>query len=254
MKRMDLNCYCGNWPFFRVRYNTPEKLMQLHRRCGIESAFVSSCEAIFYQDPYEAEKQLSKALAGTAYMHVMTLNPMLNGWKDDLKRAVEELQIKAVRLMPGFHDYSLSDPVLNDVADALRNYQLPLFLTLRIRDERTNWIFHPKSVPLDEVADFLERTSDILTLLCCARRREVASLKSSFDARSNLFTDTSGFKDGNFAIEEACEIIGHEKVVYGSSAPLIEMQSTAILVDRAQLPESTRNDIFSGACFTRLLK
>ena len=67
MKRLDLNCYCGNWPFFRVRYNTVEKIAQLHSRCGIEGGFISAIEAIFYQDPYEAEVQLAKQLEGTLY-------------------------------------------------------------------------------------------------------------------------------------------------------------------------------------------
>ncbi len=39
MKRMDFNGFAGNWPFFRLRNNTVEKLAALHSRCGIEGAF-----------------------------------------------------------------------------------------------------------------------------------------------------------------------------------------------------------------------
>ena len=254
MKRMDFNCYCGNWPFFRTRCNTLQKLTELHRRCGITGGFVSSCEAIFYQDPYEAEEMLSKELAGTSYMHAMTLNPMLPSWKDDLKRAVEKLNIRAVRLMPGFHDYSLMNPVLESVCDALRAYRLPLLLTLRIRDERTSWIFSPKSVPLEDVAAFLDHNKDILTLLACARKAETIKLRAQFEGRCNLFTDVSGFKDGNFAVEAACEAIGREHIVYGSSAPLLELQSTTIIVEKANLDEYTRNDILSGTYLLTLLE
>lgn len=253
MHKMDFNCYCGNWPFFRIRYNTAEKLAQLHSRCGITGGFVSSCEAIFYQDPYEAEVLLSKELEGTPYMHALTLNPMLPAWKDDLTRATKELNIRAVRLMPGFHNYSLTDPVLTQVCDALRTYGLPLILTLRIRDERTAWMFSPNSVPLDELSAFLDSNRDITTLLACTRCAEVLRLEAQFNCRDNLFTDISGFKDGNFAVRDAVRAVGAAHIVYGSSAPLLEMQSTTIMVERVGLPENTQKDIFAGTQLMQLL-
>lgn len=253
MKRMDLNCYCGNWPFFHVRYNTVEKVAQLHSRCGIEGGLISSSEAIFYQDPYEAEVQLAKALEGTPYMHAMTLNPTIPGWKDDLARAVKDLNIKAVRLMPGFHNYTLQDPVLEQVCGALRNYRLPLILTLRIRDERTAWMFSPRKLETQEVAAFLDQNKDIVTLLACARVKEISQLKEQFTARDNLFADVSGCKDGNYVIETISNWIGSEHIVYGSSAPLLEMQATTIIVDRAKLPEETRARIFSGEAMLKLI-
>ena len=249
MKRLDLNCYCGNWPFFRVRYNTVEKIAQLHKRCNIEGGFMSAMEAIFYQDPYEAELQLAKQLEGTPYMHAMILNPTIPGWKDDLARAVKDLNIQAIRLLPGFHGYELSDPVLDEVCDALRKYGLPLILTLRIRDERTSWMFIPRNIPVEEIADFLTKYQDIVTLIACARVKETIALKEHFSARDNLFVDVSGFKDGNYVIETISEEIGSKHIVYGSSAPLLEMQSTTIIVDRAKLPEETRAEIFSGKTF-----
>ncbi len=253
MKRMDLNCYCGNWPFFRVRYNTIEKIAELHSRCGIEGGFVSSCEAIFYQDPYEAEVQLATALECTPYMHAMIVNPTIPGWKDDLARAVKNLNIRAVRLMPGFHGYDLDDPVLDQVCDSLRAYRLPLILTLRIRDERTAWMVSARKIPVEEIAVFLDKHKDIVTLLGCARVKETIALKPQFEGRSNLFADVSGFKDSNYAVENVGQNIGCEHIVYGSSAPLLEMQSTTIIVDKAKLPEETRAEIFSGNKLLSLL-
>ena len=253
MKRLDFNCYCGNWPFFRVRYNTVEKLAQLHSRCNIEGGFVSSVEAIFYQDPYEAELQLAKQLDGTPYMHAMTLNPTLTGWKDDFFRAIRELNIRAIRLMPGFHGYDLADPVLEEVCDLLRTHHLPLILTLRIRDERTSWMVSPRKLEVEEVAAFLDKYRGVVTILGCARVKEAISLRSQFEERNNLFTDVSGFKDGNYAIETVSEQIGSEHIIYGSSAPLLEMQSTTIIIDRAKLPEEIRSNIFSGNKLLELL-
>ena len=98
--------------------------MEKHRSCGIEGGFVSALESIFYQDPYEAEVLLAEAVKGTAYRHAMILNPTLPGWKDDLARAVRELDIKAVRLVPGFHGYKLTDAVMDEVTSLLVQYDL----------------------------------------------------------------------------------------------------------------------------------
>ena len=253
MKRLDFNCYTGNWPFFRVRCNSIAKLTELHSRCNIEGGFVSACEAIFYQDPFEAELLLSKELAGTPYMQAMVLNPTIPGWKEEIDRCVTQLNIKAIRLTPGFHGYALTDPVMDEVNDMLRKYRLPLLLTLRIRDERSSWMVHPRKISLDEISAYLDKSTDIITILSCLRMNEMGKLKDYFIGRSNLFTDISGFKDGNFAIERACNIIGSEHILYGSSAPLLNLHSTTILVDQADLPQEAKATIFSGVSLFGLI-
>ena len=186
-------------------------------------------------------------------MHAMILNPTIPGWKDDLTQAVKALNICAVRLMPGFHGYHLADPVLDEVCNLLRAYHLPLILTLRIRDERTAWMISPEKLAVEDIAAFLDKNKDIVTLLGCSRVKEAIALKPQFEGRDNLFADVSGFKDGNYVVESVSECIGSEHIVYGSSAPLLEMQSTTIIVDRAKLPEETRAEIFDGNKLLNLL-
>ena len=124
MGRFDGNCFVGNWPFYRVNETTDEELIKVHSRYGITGGFLSSLEAIFYQDPFVAEKQLARQIKGTAYKHIMVLNPTLPAWKDDLARCVEKFEIAGVRLLPGFHGYSLDDPVLNEVVQEIKKYHL----------------------------------------------------------------------------------------------------------------------------------
>ena len=245
MKRMDYNCFTGNWPFHKIRCNTIEKLAALHRNAGIEVGVISSLEAIFYQDPYEAEKALAAEIAGTGYLQAMVLNPALPGWREDLQRAVKELNIKAVRLLPGFHDYRLTDPVMEEVAAALRRYHLPLLITLRLEDARTTWMFHPKSVELPELSAFLAQHRELPTLIANIQMHEIAALNDLWEQRTNLFFDTSGLKDGLFAIERLWETPARGHLVYGSLAPLFEMQSTLLTVEKAQLPAADRAGIFS---------
>ena len=253
MNRFDCNCFTGNWPFYKVRYNTVEKIQSLHQRIGITGGFISACESIFYQDPYEAEVDLAKELEGTPYYHTAILNPTLPGWQESLKHCVEDLHIKAVRLIPTYHKYSLTDPMMAEVMAAIKSYDLPLLLTLRLRDERCMYMFQADFVNKEAVAAFLAQYTDVVTLLTDTSAYELEQFKDVFAERDNLFADCSGLKDGLFAADRAYEAIG-DKLVYGSAAPLLEMQASFYNITMAPLDEDVKTKILSGEKFLALCK
>lgn len=252
MQHLDFNCFTGNWPFYRVRYNTLEKLASLHQRIGIEGGFVSSLEAIFYQDPYEAELALAKEVAGTEYRHAMILNPSLPGWKDDLHRALRDLNIRAIRLMPGYHNYQLTDPVMEEVARELRLCRLPLILTLRVVDDRSAYGIRPRPIPDGEVVAFLEKYPDIPTLVCNLRVAQLKNYTHLFEARKNLFMDTSGFMAGLFPVEDACPLVNGQ-LIFGTNAPLTEMQSIYHTLNTAAVDSSVKEAILTGTAFLNII-
>ena len=248
MNAMDFSCFAGNWPFRHIRYNTVQKLSQLHSRIGITGGYISACEAVFYQDPYEAEKALAPQLRDTGYRQAMVLNPTLPGWQDDLPRAVRELGIQAVRLVPGYHSYRLTDPIMDAVADALRKYRIPLILSLQLEHMWSAWMIQPRQIPLEEVQAFLEKYSDIPTMLNYALPHQVPALAEQFQKRQNLFMDTAGFRSGLFPTEDAVRITG-EKVLFGTNAPPIAAQSFQVIVDKAEIPAAVREEIYTGRQF-----
>lgn len=252
--KFDFNCFVGNWPFFRVRCNTLEKLMEKHRSCGIEGGFVSALESIFYQDPYEAEVLLAEAVKGTPYRHVMILNPTLPGWKDDLARAMRDLDIQAVRLVPGFHGYKLTDAVMDEVSALVQQYKLPLIITARMRDERCMYMIQPEVLPVDDIAAFLEKNPNIVTILAHLRAWEAEKVLAQFPGRENLFTDISGFKDGLFIIDQMQEKAAvRGRMVYGSGASLMELHATVLLLDTSEIGVQAIEEIYSGQKLLKLL-
>jgi len=245
MKRMDFSCFTGSWPFRKTRYNTVEKLALLHSRCGIEGGYVSAFEAIFYQDPYEAEENLAAQLQGTPYRQAMVLNPMLPAWREDLSRAVERLHIHAVRLVPGYHGYQLTDPIMDSVCAALQTYHLPLILNPFLEDARTAWMFRPRMPEPEELRDFLEAHSEIPTLVSNIRVTLLKQLAPLFRQRQNLFCDTAGFMAGLFPVEEAWDAASGQ-LVFGTCAPLIEMQSIRCVVDMSAADNRVKAAVYSG--------
>lgn len=247
MVGFDANCFSGNWPFFYVRENSVKKLQQQHNEYGIDGGFLSSLEAIFYQDPYEAEVQLAEQIRGTNYHHAMIVNPTLPAWEADLIRCVENLHIRGIRLLPAYHGYTLQDDILDRVIALTEKYNLQLILTLRMHDDRTSWMLTPASIPMEDVKAFSNRCGSIKLLITHIRTHEIAKLQNLGVCWQNIYVDTSGFKDGNNPIQNAIDadyLNGH--ILYGSGAPLLEMYATILQLTYADCDKQLRDRIFTG--------
>lgn len=251
MGRIDFNCFCGTWPFHHIRKHTFADLCALHRVHGIDYGYVSSLEAIFYQDPYEADARLAAEIHGSSYRQVVTVNPTLPGCVSSLKRMLDEFPVAGVRILPGFHGYMLNDSCLDQLYAMLCTYRLPLFLTLRMEDERAAYLFQAQEVPVWDVELFLSTHTSVPVLICNCRNQEFRRLSSVLSHYPHVCIDCSGLKNELFGID-AIEADGMaKKLVYGSVAPLFCMKSTILLIETAEIPDGTKEHIFSGQAFYR---
>lgn len=254
MSRIDCNCFVGTWPFHYVRGSRFEDLKKLHSANNIEYGYVSSTEAIFYNDPYEADCRLAKEIAGSGYQHVITVNPTLPGCCDSVRRMVSEFPVAGVRVLPGFHDYTLLDQGLNKLYDLMCELHLPLLLTLRMEDERMAYMFHQKSIPVWDIDMFVSTHTDIPILICNCRNAELSFLANTLRAYDHISVDCSGLKNAIFGIDEYYEQNLLDKMVYGSVAPIFCMKSTVLLVETGDVPEEIKDKIFSGDAFIKKIK
>lgn len=247
MKKIDVCCFAGAWPFHKIDHCTVKDLQKIHQENGIDSGFVSSTQAIFYNDPYEAELDLQKELAGTGYRHVMTINPTLPAWREDLRRGVHELSIAAVRIHPGYHGYELSDACMNDLMAALREYRLPLFLTSRMEDERITYLLQPRLVHWSEVGRFLEAYPDQPILLSNFRTNEIRAIGEIIRNHPQVLIDSSGLKDGAFALETVRdEYHLADRLVFGSLATVACFKSMFFAITMADASEALKTRILTG--------
>lgn len=121
---IDYNCFCGNWPFHKIRKNKFSDILKLHKENGITGGYISSLESIFYNDPYESEMDLYKEIKGSGYHQVMTVNPTLDTCINTVKRGIKELNIKGIRITPGFHQYKLNDNCVNKLLEFILKINL----------------------------------------------------------------------------------------------------------------------------------
>ena len=243
--RADINCYVGHWPFRKLRKCTFQDLSEIHKQNGICAGFVSSLNSIFYNDPFEGDEELHESIKGTGYFHILTVNPLLPGYLDDIEKGVRLFRIKGVKIYPGYHGYQLSDPCVEALCGQLKRLQLPLFLVFRMEDERLDYLLPARMPPLGEVSDFIGSHADLKIILLNVRFDELLSLKEPIQNAKNVFFDTSGLKDVMFMVERLTQCFGSQKMLYGSLFPLFCMKSTFLQVGRAEIPEESKNSIFN---------
>lgn len=244
--RIDINCLLGNWPFRKIRKNKFEDLKAVHRQNGIDYGFVSSLNSIFYNDPFEGDIELHEIIKDTSYKHILTVNPLIPGFADDVKQGMELFNIKGVRIYPGYHDYKLDNKYLDELCNLLLENKLPLFISMRMDDERANYLMHPENINISDLSRFLARHPENTFVLLSIRVGEVLSIKEIINSRKNVFLDTSGLKDWLFVIEKTTKDVNHHRIVYGSNHPLYCLKSTFLLIEKAEIEDAVKRDILEN--------
>lgn len=243
MYAIDVNCLLGHWPFRKIYKNTFDHLKQVHQKNNIKYGYVSSINSIFYNDPFEGDLELHEIIKDSPYKHILTVNPVLPGFKDDIESGIKLFGISGVRVYPGYHQYNLDNAAFLELCKILKYYNLPLFLSMRLDDERLDYIIKPAHLIMEDMSIFLSKNTDLRVLLLTFRNEELLQFKDTLLAHPNAFYDTSGLKNNLFAVEKSIEDFGHNRMIYGSQHPLLCLKSTHLLVEKAELDEAIKEKI-----------
>ena len=243
MNGIDCNCLIGHWPFRKLYKSAFSDIQKIHGEHSISSGYIASIDSIFYNDPFEGDEELHEQIKGTGYRHVLTVNPQLPGFVRDVKKGIRNFDIKGVRIYPGYHGYSLGDDNLRVLCEVLRDNDLPLFVSLRMEDERMNYLSKPETIPLKDIRSFLADRQENKIVLLTAFYGEVTGLAEDLNRHKQVHFDTSGLKDQLFNIEKLLTVFSPEKIVYGSLYPLYSFSSTYLEVEKADIGEAAKQTI-----------
>ena len=239
----DFNCYIGEWPFAKIKYSTFSHLKEQHGKNSIASGWVSSIHSIFYNDPYQSEKELYEAIKGSGYRHIVTVNPALSTAPLTLERCISEFDISGIRLHPGYHGYSIASDIVEPVIRIAEKYNLSVFITSRMQDERFTYLINAVPVPVDEVKLFADKYPRVKTVLSFFKTHEAVALTDFAAERQNIFFDTTGFV-GNMLIPSEVIRKMQEKSVYGSGFPLQTVTYGALQIQSGELNIANTDRLF----------
>lgn len=245
---IDTNAYVGNWPFRRLRYNTPDTLLERLGRAGIAQAWVASFEAVMLIDAHAANEPLAEAVADRPeLLPLATVNPTLPGWERDLARYAEAIGFRGIRAYPNYHGYALDDGLFEAILAAAADLGVFVSVAVRMSDERQH---HPLCMvppvalgPLPALAAAYPRAPIVVVN---AGRGDIGPLLPAAREAPNLHFEMSHF-ESVAGVETLGREWGIERVLFGTHAPWYYPESAVLKVMReCEFTDEEREAILRG--------
>lgn len=233
MNYFDANTWTGRWPFAFIEEHTPRSLAAHLRRHDINRALVSPLDAVFAPEPGPANYQLLRTTEGVAgLVPVPVINPALANWRDELAASAADPRVRAVRLLPRYHNYRLNAPALQEFTAELLRRSLRLIVQVRLIDERHE--FHAmnlKPVPVAELGAFLTRHPKLSVLASGLLRSEILPLVTR---HPQLLADLS-FAEWHDTMPHLLAKVPARQLVFASHTPFLVTAAARAKLDTAKL-------------------
>lgn len=245
----DVNCFVGHWPFRRIPHRTVDDIRRLMARTGTEGALVTPLAGLFYKDCLSAVGEMLYEIRAGSYSNiwpVAVLNPAFPGWQEDLSIMIDEWGCLAIRLLPNYHGYRLTDPQATELLQALQGQGLPLMVSMRLEDERLqHWLLRVEPVSHLDIMWVLRAFPEIKLALCELRPDEVDQLLDHILAHPYASIVTPS-RMPQFYTEEMIGQLGAERVLYGTGMPLSYPEGVLHQIRDAKLSENQKGRVLSG--------
>lgn len=210
----DVNCLVGRWPTANLAFQDVAGLLARMDQLGIARALVGHTSSMHF-DPAEGNAALMALLAEAApearerLWPVWAVVPATTGEQgslDELAAQLVDQPVRAVRLYPRDHNFSLSSPEANALLERLAI--LPLLALIDL--EQTTW------EEIDRVAD---AHPALRFVICHTGYRSLRRLAGVLDRRPNVHIDLSFFSTHQ-GLEWLVERVGHSRILFGTGAPV----------------------------------
>ena len=209
MYLFDANCAVGPWPTDRPPYETVDGLLAEMARLGIERALVSHTLARTYNPP-EGNRLLMQEIAEHEQLLPCwtLLRPACGemGSLADLLSDMDANHVRAVRLYPKGHTYSLEDWQCGELLGVLSERHCIVLLDLA----ETNW---------PEVERVCRTYPGISLVVTATGYREFRPLFALLARCDNLFCDLSNLST-YLGVEEILSRFGSERLIFGTGLPI----------------------------------
>lgn len=226
MRLFDANCAVGTWPSDRMPYETVDELLVEMDRLGIERALVSHTLAQHY-DPPEGNRILMQELAGRdRLVPCWTLLPSSCGEMGSANELAQELiaeGVRAVRLYPRTHSYSLDTWQCGDLLSALSERRYVVLMDI----DQTDW---------SEVDRICTAFPDLSLVITQLGYRYLRFLFGLWPRHQNLYCDLSNFST-YLGVEEVLERFGSDRLLFGTGLPVMDGGGPIARVFYTRAPE-----------------
>ena len=245
---IDSNAYVGEWPFRRLPYSQPEKLLRKMDDLGIEKAVVSRLENVLYKDLLVGNRELHAIVQAHAdrFIPAYTINPGYPGWDEDLAICLNELGARNLRLHPNYHGYELLGQENLRLLEVARERDLLVMIAIGLEDVRHHHrLVVVPDVGAGDIAQTVNAFPHVRFLVTGGRFGEVTSIWRSVDKRENLYVENSRVQGPIHDVAKLCNTIGPDHVLFGSNAPLHYHESAQLSIEtETQITDTEKQKLF----------
>ncbi|MBL9200614.1 MAG: amidohydrolase family protein [Opitutaceae bacterium] len=238
---VDTHVYLGRWPFRRAPLDEPAALVAKLRAHGVTAAWAASLDALLHKDIAGLNARLAEECArhgAGLLVPVAALNPSLLGWERELRRCASEHRMRAVRLHPNYHRYTLADPLAARVLGLAAELGLLVQIPLLMEDERT---IHPlvnvPPVNAAPLADLLKKIPALRVQLLNAHRTLRGAPLLSLAAQGVHF-DLSNL-EGVEGVTHLLSQLPVQRLCFGSYAPVFYFEAAMLKLKESVLDDAT---------------
>lgn len=240
---LDANTWLGHWHNQKFSVYSSDKMRECLRACGINQAIISSIDAVFSSDPQPWNEELAHALAGVApfFIHAPVVKPTLAD-RDDALTCYASGPVRVLRLLPGFHSYSLNSSELKPFFQKCSRLRFTILVQMRMEDERSQHkLVQVPPVNTEELVELAAAFPDINFLCLSAYFPEAVALSSKV---KNLYVDIS-FAEKLNTVSELIDKIPVSQVVFGSHSPFLYPEAAWLKMEHAEVSREDKNLIMS---------
>jgi hypothetical protein len=228
MKVFDIHVHLGRWPF-PIRAQSPDDIVELMDKRGIEKCVVSSTMAIVY-DMKEGNRLLAQALEGNdRLLGYVVANPnYLDESQAELETYLSNPRFRGVKIHGGYSRKSCSSPEMRELLATVARWRKPLLIHVGGESEvRT----------LAETACALPGMPVILAHAGGGAWREATAAAKEIESLHLEFSASAAHRE---RIGEALRVAGAHKVLFGSDMTLLDPAIMLGMMDDAGLTEAQR--------------
>ncbi len=233
---IDCSVGFGRWPFARFVEDTAAKLDRLLEADGIGAALVSSIEAVLYEEPAECNGDLAlKLRRHPRLIPVPVANPRVRSAGSIL----DGPGLKAVKLIPNYHVYSLKDEPAVALCSQAADRGIPVLVQIRVEDERSHYeLLKVPGVPVDDIVALARQLPKLTIVALCPYFAEAVKLA----AVPGVFVDIS-FAENLDPLRQLCEQAPFEKLLFGSHAPWFYPRAAVAKLETSTIGQREREAI-----------
>lgn len=237
---IDTNVYVGNWPFHRLRADSPAVLVDQLRSHGVTQAWTGTFDGLFQKDI----RRLNAHLAETCQRYgdgllvpFGTVNPQLTDWEEDLRLIAERYEMPGIRIHPNYQNYALDDASFIELLERAARYNLIVQLVPWMEDERHHHTEMPvATVDLSPLPAALAEVPDVQLVLLNGFRA-VGGLPEALLSNDNVYFDFSKL-DVLLGLRALIDEVPVERILFGSFSPMFYFEQAPLKMKESAVTDT----------------